>query len=115
MSDDVEPNPHHRSDRSIRLYERTPIELTLSHCIWAIEKMGAHPLLTDAQRRVMDALGVVSQWTDLGEPGKTTACYMPSPGDVHHEHLVPKPGGLLEQHADMASAVNPGAKEENSD
>jgi len=81
---------HPWTDRLARIERRTPIELRASDLAWAIEKMGAHPLLTEAQSLVDRALRTLGAWTDAGEPGRSDLCYESTPGDDVHEHLVHK-------------------------
>jgi hypothetical protein len=84
---------HQWTSRLAHIDQRTPIELRASDLGWAIEKMGGHPLLTEAQQHVQAALCMLGAWTDAGEPGKNSACYEPSHGDEAHEHYVAKAKG----------------------
>ncbi len=79
---------HPWTNRLAHIDQRTPIELRASDLVWAIEKMGGHPLLTEAQNLVQQALQTLGAWTDAGEPGKSPECYDPAAGDVAHKHFV---------------------------
>ena len=60
------------TERLAHIDRRTPIERQAGDLVGAIEVMGAHPLLTDAQTLVHDAMCLLGKWHDEGEPGGIT-------------------------------------------
>lgn len=47
----------------------TPVEKQAHDLVGTIEALGGHPLLTEAQTKVMDAKRILADWIDAGAPG----------------------------------------------
>ena len=56
--------------RLAQINERTPVETQAAHLIGAIELLGGHPMLTEAQLLVDKALRILGKWHDDGEPSR---------------------------------------------
>jgi hypothetical protein len=54
--------------RRIRLDLLTTEELAMFHMVGEIEKLGAHPLLTDVVVLLGEARNKLSDWVDLHQP-----------------------------------------------
>lgn len=59
--------------RRIRLDLMTPEELAIFNMVGEIEKLGAHPLLTDVVVLLGEARGKLADWVDLTLPASVTA------------------------------------------
>ena len=77
-------------NRRARVALQSPIEQRAHDLVWAIEKMGGHPLLTEAQTAAMKAHELLVRWHVEGEPGGSPARYERALGDEHHERFVLK-------------------------
>lgn len=55
--------------RLAQVDQRTAIERQAAELVRAIEELGGHPLLTDAQTSVDRAMRILGAWHDQGEPG----------------------------------------------
>lgn len=62
MTDDTFP-------RRIKLEENTAEELLIREAVQAVEKLGAHPLLTDVVVKLGEAREKLADWVDEGRPG----------------------------------------------
>ena len=76
--------------RVAQMNDHSPIEQRAHDLIWAIEKLGGHPLLTGAQQYAMAAKRLLAEWHVCGEPGGSDLRYEPQSGDEVHERFVPK-------------------------
>lgn len=81
-------------NRRSRGYLQSPVEQRAHDLVWAIEKMGAHPLLTEAQQAASKAHETLVRWHVEGEQGGNPNRYEPTDGDKHHERFVAKSDGL---------------------
>ena len=60
---------HQYTARLAQVQERTPLETDIMALVARIERMGGHPLLTEAQSLLFKALCAAGAWHDAGEPG----------------------------------------------
>lgn len=58
--------------RRIRLELMTPEELAIFNMVGEIEKLGAHPLLTDVVVLLSEARSKLADWVDLALPTSIT-------------------------------------------
>lgn len=54
--------------RRCDLLRNTPEELMIRNCVEAVERLGAHPLLTDTVSLLYDARMKLADWIDEGKP-----------------------------------------------
>ena len=54
--------------RRCDLLRNTPEELAIRSCVEAVERLGAHPLLTDTVSLLYDARMKLADWIDGGQP-----------------------------------------------
>ena len=66
-----EPYPKHHpwTARLAQVNKRTGEEQALFNAVQMVEHMGGHPLLTEAQAKITEALCALGAWTDAGKPG----------------------------------------------
>ena len=74
-------------NRRARPALQSSIEQRAHDLVWAIEKMGAHPLLTEAQSAAMKAHELLVRWHVEGEQGGSPNRYEPALGDECHERF----------------------------
>jgi len=57
------------TSRLAHLETRTPAETACGDLIAQIEHLGAHPLLTESQQLIDEAMRTLGFWKDQGAPG----------------------------------------------
>jgi hypothetical protein len=72
MNDDI--------PRSADMLRWIPEEHRISEAHVAVEALGAHPLLTEASVKLMDARALIAKWHDSGRPGASQLKHWPACG-----------------------------------
>jgi len=57
--------------RRCDLLQNTPEELAIRNCVEVVERLGAHPLLTDTVVLLSDARNKLADWVDQQVAGRT--------------------------------------------